>query len=212
MGFILSIISWARNEIISWLQYLRGSIDTNQLNLLNYEGYFFQGPIGREIRTTIWIRWSFVQMCCTMSLVCPSIATHRTCQFWARCEPVNTPKTIESLPKCGVRAVIRFLYLEASRNVGFRYFPFSWQCSAAHFSCDKETPEAFSMEVFDHPPSSAQTWLPVIFISFLVWIRRRRTSFLHKELQTRLENSLKAQAAGFYDESTGKLVPRYEKV
>ena len=26
----------------------------------------------------------------------------------------------------------------------------------------------FRWEVFDHPPSSARTWLPVIFISFLV--------------------------------------------
>ena len=88
---------------------------------------FFQGRIGREIRTTVKIRWSFDQMCCAMSLVCPSIATHRTCQFWARSESVNMPKTIVPA-KCGVRAVIRFIYLEqATRNVALRYCP-SWQC------------------------------------------------------------------------------------
>ena len=31
-----------------------------------------------------------------LSLVCPSIATHHTCQFWARSEPINMPKTIIS--------------------------------------------------------------------------------------------------------------------
>ena len=107
------------------------------------ELYFFQGLIGREMRTTVRIRWSFEQMCCAMSLVCPSIATH---QFWARSEPVNMPKTIESPAKCGVRVVIRFLYSEqATRNVFLRYCPYSWQCSAAYCSCNKETPEAFSM-------------------------------------------------------------------
>ena len=69
----------------------------------------------------------------------------------------------------------------------------------------------FRWEVFDHPPSSARTWLPVIFISFLVRNGRRRTTFWHNELQTRVENWLKAQAAGFYDEGIGKLVVRNEK-
>ena len=108
--------------------------------------FFFQGPIGREIKTTVRIRWSFAQMCCAMSLVCPSIATHRTCQFWARNDPVNMPKTIESHAKCGVRAVIWFLYSEqATRNVVLRYCPSSWQCSSAYCSHNKEAPEAFSM-------------------------------------------------------------------
>ena len=70
----------------------------------------------------------------------------------------------------------------------------------------------FRWEVFDHPPSSFRTWLPVIFISFLVRNGRRRTTFWHSELQTSLENWLNAQAAGFYDEGIGKLVPRYKKV
>ena len=101
--------------------------------------FFFQGPIGREVRTTVRIRWSFTQMCCAMSLVCPSIATHRTCQFWARSEPVNMPKTIVSPAKCGVRNVIRFLYSEqTTRNAVLRHCPSSWQCSAAFCSCNKE--------------------------------------------------------------------------
>ena len=174
--------------------------------------YFFQGPIGREIRTTVRIRWSFVQMCRAMSLVCPSIMTYRTCQFSAHTEPINMPETIESPAKFGVHAVIWFLYSEkATRNFVLRYCPPSWQCSAAHCSCNKEAPEAFSVESVVHPPSSAQTWLPVIFISFLIWNCRRKTTFWDNELQTSIENWLKAQAAGFYDEGTEKLVPRYEK-
>ena len=107
--------------------------------------FFFQGSIGREIRTTVRIRSSFSQMCWAMSLVCPSIATHLTCQFWARSEPINMPKTIESPAKCGVLAVIKFLYWEqATRNVVLRYYP-SWKCSAVYSSCNKEAPEAFSL-------------------------------------------------------------------
>ena len=109
--------------------------------------FFFQGPISRKIKTTVRIRWSFIQMCCTMSLVCPSITTHRTCQFWMRSEPLNMPKTIESRAKCGVRAVIRILYSEqATRNVVLRYCcSSSRQCSAAYCSCNKKAPEAFSI-------------------------------------------------------------------
>ena len=80
----------------------------------NIRGLFFQVPIGREIRTIVRIRWSFEQMCCAMSLVCPSIATHSTYQFWSRSEPVHMPKTMESPAKCGVRVVIRFLYFRTS--------------------------------------------------------------------------------------------------
>ena len=69
----------------------------------------------------------------------------------------------------------------------------------------------FRWEVFDHPQSSARTWLPVNFISFLVRNGHRRTTFWHNELQTSVENWPKAQAAGFYDKGIGKLVPRYEK-
>ena len=76
--------------------------------------FFYQGPIGREIRTTVRIRWSFAQTFCAKSLVCPSIATHRICQFWARSEPMNMPKTIASPVKYWVRAVIRFLYFRTS--------------------------------------------------------------------------------------------------
>ena len=157
---------------------------------------FFQGPIGREIRTTVRIRWSFVQCL----LVYLSIVTHRTCQFWARSEPVNMTKTIESPTKWGVCAVIRFLYSEQmTRNVVLRYCP-SWQCSAAYCSCNKEAPEAF---LVGSVWSSALTWLCMIFISFLVWNDHRRTTFWHNELQTSVENWPKAQAAGFYDEGSG---------
>ena len=70
-----------------------------------------------------------------------------------RSEPVNMPKTIEPPAKCAVRAVIRFLYSEkATRNVVLRYCPSPWQYSAAHCSCNKQTPEAFV-----HSPSSART-------------------------------------------------------
>ena len=69
----------------------------------------------------------------------------------------------------------------------------------------------FRWEMFDHPPSSTRTCLPMMFISFLVRNGRRRTTFWHNELQTSVVNWLKAQAAGFYDEGIGKLVPRYEK-
>ena len=181
-------------------------------SFVNVRGLFFQGPIGRKIRTTVRIRWSFVQMCCAKSLVFPSIATHRTCQFWARSEPVNMSKTIESPAKCGVRAIIRFLYSEqAMRNVVLRYCPSSLQCSAAYAAATKRLLQRFRWEVFDHSPSSARTWFPVIFISFLIWIGRRRAIFWHSEVQTSAENWLKAQVAGFYDEGIEKLVPHYKK-
>ena len=147
-------------------------------------------------------------MCYAIFPVCPSITTHSTCQFWASSEPVNLPKT-KSQAKSGVRAVIRFLYSEqATRNVVLRYCPSSWQCSAAYCRCNKE-----ACEEFDHPPSSARTWLPVIFISFLIWNgdSDRGTKFWHNELQTSVEKWLKAQVAGFYDESIENLVPHYKK-
>ena len=74
----------------AWIPYLKHKTDIWGLFS------FFQSPIVREIRTTVRIRWSFPQMCYAMSLVCPSIATHRTCQLWARNEPVNLSKTIVS--------------------------------------------------------------------------------------------------------------------
>ena len=147
-------------------------------------------------------------MCCTMSLVCPSIATYHTCQFWACSKPINMPKTIESLVKCGVRAVIRFLCSEqAMRNVVLLHDYARPHAAAATNRLLKH----FRWEVFDHPPSSAQTWLPVISISFLVWNGHRRTTIWHNELQTSIENWLKAQVAGFYDKGIGKLVPCYKK-
>ena len=155
-------------------------------------------------------------MCCAMSLVCPSIAIHRTYQFWVRLrtEPVNIPKTIESPAECGVRAVIRFLYSEqAKRDVVLRYCPPSWQILGRTLQLQqKRLLESFRWAVFDHPPSSARTWFPVIFIFFLVWNGRRSTTFWHNKLQNSVENWLKAQVAGFYGEYIEKFVPRHENV
>ena len=39
----------------------------------------------------------------------------------------------------------------------------------------------FRWGVFVHPPSSARTWFPVIFISSFVWNDHRRTTFWHNE-------------------------------
>ena len=120
---------------------------------------FFQGPIGREIRTTVRIKWSFAQMCCTISLVCPSIATQSTCEFWVRSEHVNLPKTIVSRQMWSACCnSIPLFRKKATRNVVLRYCP-SWQCSAAHCSCNKEAPEAFSM---------GSVWSPTIIRPCLV--------------------------------------------
>ena len=58
-----------------------------------------------------------------------------------------------------------------------------------------------------------QDLAPCDFHLFPLLNGRRRTAFWHNELQTSVENYLKAQAAGFYDEGIGKLVPvpHYEK-
>ena len=156
-----------------------------QINLEIVRGlFFFQGPIGCTTKTTVKIRWSFVQMSCPVSLVCPSIASHHTCQFWVRSEHVNMPKTIESPTKCDMCALIQYLYSErATRKVVIRHCPSSWQCSAAHCSCNKRG----SSSIFDGKclitHHTTRTWPPLIFISFLVWNDRRRTTFWHNELQ-----------------------------
>ena len=152
------------------------------------------------------IRWSFAQMCCAMSLICPSIATHRTCQFWAGNEPVNMPKTIVSRQMWSACAVIRFLYShQVTRNVVL-YDNVRPRTAAA----TKRLLKRFRWEVFDHPPSSARTWLPVIFISFL-YETVVGQHFGTNELQTSVENWLKAQAAWLLWRGIGKLVPLYEK-
>ena len=46
--------------------------------------------------------------------LCAMIATHCICQFWERSEPINMPKTIAPPTKCGVCAVIQFLYFRTS--------------------------------------------------------------------------------------------------
>ena len=75
----------------------------------------------------------------------------------------------------------------------------------------KRLRKRFRWEVFDHPPSYARTWLPVIIISFLYETVVGKQHFVTMSWQTNVENLLKAQAAGFFDEGIGKLVPRYEK-
>ena len=139
--------------------------------------YFFHDPIGCEIRTAVRIRWSFAQMCCAMSLVCPPIATHRTCQFWARSEPVNTPKTIVSRQMwsacCNSIPLFRKIQGCCPQVLSF----FMTVLGRILQLPTKRLLKRFRWEVFDHSPSSARTWLPVIFISFLVWNGHRRTTF-----------------------------------
>ena len=125
------------------------------------------------------------------------MTTYHTCQFWARSEPVNMLKTIEPPAKCRVRAVIRFLIQNKLRRM---------LSSGIVLVHDNARPHTAAATI-----SSARTWLPMIFISFLLWNGRRRTTFWHNELQTGIENWLKVHMAGVYDEGIGKLVPRYEK-
>ena len=152
-------------------------------------------------------------MCGAMCLVCPSITTHHTCQFSAPSEHVNMPKTIEFPTKCGSACCNSIpLFRTSDEECCPQVLSFFHVSARPHTAAvTKGLLKRFRWEVFDHPPSSARTWLPVIFISFLVWNVHRRTTFWHNELQTSVENCLKAQAAVFYDEGIGKLVPRYEK-
>ena len=161
----------------------------------------WEGPIGREIKTTVRIRWSFMQMCCAASLVFPLIVSHPTCQFWERSEHINMPRTIESPAKCEVRAVIRFLYSEqAMRNV-IRHCPSSWQCLAAHCICNKEAPMVFSMgSVWSPTIQSGLDSLWFSCLSLYETVIGGQHYGTDNELQTRVENWLKAQTAGFYDE------------
>ena len=124
----------------------------NISRFITYEGYFFQGSIGREIRTTMRIRWSFAQMCCAMSLVCQSTATNSTCQVWARSEPVNMTKTI----------VFRQIWSECCNSIPLFWKSLGMLSSGIvlHDSARPHTAAAtkkllkrFRWEVFDHPPS-----------------------------------------------------------
>ena len=173
---------------------------------------FFSRSDRLEIRTTVRIRWSFAKMCCTMSLLYPLIATHRTCQFWAHSKPINMPRTIVSHQMWSSCCISISLFRNKPRGmlssvivlIDDNILPYT-------AAATKRLLKRFRWEVVDHPPSSTRTWLPVIYISFLVWNGRRRTTFWHNVLQTSVENWLKAQAAGFYDEGIGNLVPCYEK-
>ena len=150
-------------------------------------------------------------MCCAMSLVRPSIATHRNCQFWARSEPVNMPKIIVSLQMWSAYCNSSQLLRTNDKECCPQILSFFMTILGRMLRLQQRHLKRFRWEVFDQPPSSSGTWFPVIFISFLVWNARRRTTFWHNELQTSVENWLIAETAGFYDEGIGKLVPRYEK-
>lgn len=78
------------------------------------------------------IRWHCAHMCCTVYLLCPSFASGRNRQFWARSEHVNMHGIIQSSVKCKVRAVIRWLLNvnegnseQTKRNVVIRHCPSS---------------------------------------------------------------------------------------
>ena len=130
-----------------------------------------------------------------MCLVCPSVATHLTCQFWARSEPVNMPKTIVSRQMWSACYNSIPLFRKFDEDVVLLHLIVRPHTAAA----TKRLLKRSRWEVIDHPPSSACTWLPVIFISFRVWNCRRRTRVWYNEVQTSVENWLKAQAAGCYD-------------
>ena len=144
--------------------------------------------------------------------VCPSVATHRICQFWARSEPINISKTIVSLQMWSASCNSIPLFRKKRGGMLSSGIVLLHENARPHTAAaTKRLLKRPRWEVFDHPPSSSRTWLPVIFISFLVWNGRGRKTFWHNELRTSVENWLKAQAAGFYDEGIGKLLLRYEK-
>ena len=131
-----------------------------------YEGYFFvQGPVGRKLRTTVKINWSFAQMYYAMSLVCPLITTHCACQFWARSECVNMRKTIVSCQMWSACYNPIPLFQNKWREIlssGIVLLHVNTQPHTA--AASKRLLKHFRWEVFHHPPSSSRTWLPVIFI------------------------------------------------
>ena len=136
----------------------------------------------------------------------PSIASQRTCQFWARGEHVNMTKTVDSPAKCDVHAVIRFLYSEqvTRKIIVTRNCPSSWQRSVAHCSCNKKVPAAFSMGSVWSPPYSPD----VVLSDFHLYSDEtvsRRTAFCHRHWAAdQCRELMKAQATGFYDEVIGK--------
>ena len=65
------------------------------VNVLMYEGYFFKVRSVAKLELQ-WESDEALRRCVAQCVICPSIATQRTCQFWARSEPINMPKTIVS--------------------------------------------------------------------------------------------------------------------
>ena len=117
--------------------------------------FLFQGPIDREVRTTVRIRWSFAQMCCAMSLVCPSIAIHCTCQFWACSEPVNMPKTVVSRQIWSACCNSIPLFQNKRRGMLSSCIVLLHDNTRLHTAA--ATYKCFRWEAFDHPPSSTRT-------------------------------------------------------
>ena len=93
--------------------------------------FFFQNQIGRKIKITVKIRWTYAQMCCAVSQICASISSHRICKFWARSEQVNMPKTIESPPN--VKFLLQFDFF-IRRGAMQRKFTDEWVMCTAKLS------------------------------------------------------------------------------
>ena len=82
-------------------------------------------------------------------------------------------------------------------------------CFATHCNCNKEAPAVFWMGSVGLPPYILDV-APSDFNFFppMKLCLGGQHFATDDELQTSVENWLKAQAAGFYDESIGKFVPR----
>ena len=65
------------------------------------------------------------------------------------------PKTIESPVKCGLRAVIRFLYSEKARGMLSSGIVVHDSARLHTAVATKRLLKHFRLELFDHPPSSA---------------------------------------------------------
>ena len=127
--------------------------------------FLFQGPIGREIRTTVRISWSYAQMYCAMSLVCSSIATHLTCQFWARSEPVDMHKTTVSRQMWSECCNSIPLFIKCNEEFCPQVLTYMTNPRPHTAAATKRLLQRFRWEVFGHPPSTARAW--PLWFSFL---------------------------------------------
>ena len=147
-------------------------------------------------------------MCCAMSLVCPSIATHHTCQFWACSEPINMPKNNRlSRQMWSVCCYSIPLFRKCDKECCPQVLSFFMTILGRILQQQQRAPEAFSLGSVWSPTIVHSDLAPCDFHLFL----HMNQSYLHNELQTSVENWLKAQVASFYDEGIGRLIQRYEK-